>query len=218
MFFRIFRSRKGFSLVEIMIAVSVLGILTAVAVPLMGAGLSKQKAKDCHNQCVVIEALVQEAMYGMLDNGSAQYKRDGALNPIIPKEVYINFADSKVQSDHKTTYTADSITGNSDDSYDGKNCFVLVYDNQIPGTVAFTLGDLRGGYRPTSYPDYNDGCKYGYHLKKKKLKDVKFYTYLANQEIPVCPFADFDDTDPSNNYYYYIFEDGTVLCSCPKCH
>ncbi len=216
MFFNIIRSKKGISFVEILVVVIVLGILTAVAVPIFSLTLDKQKIKDCQSQCTVIEAQVREAMYGMIDNGAAQYKRDSALTPVVPKEVYINF--SKVQSDHKTTYAADTIDGNGDDEYKNKECFVLIYDQQIPGKIAFTLGDLRGGYRPSNIPDYNDGCKQGYHLKKKKLENTKFYEYLANVEIPVCPYADYKDSDTTNNYFYYIFEDGTVLCSCPKCH
>ena len=52
----------------------------------------------------------------------------------------------------------------------------------------------------------------GYYLKQEKLKDIPFYTYLVNQEIPVCPFS----TD-NENYNYYILEDATVICSCPYC-
>lgn len=211
MFFKIMQSRKGFSMVEMLVAVLILGILTAVGVPIFVSGYRAQARKDCRSQCTVIEALVQEAMYGMIDNGAAQYKRDSALNPVVPKTVWIDF--SKVQDDHKEVYEADGITGNSDDEYDDKACFVLIEDQGIPGKIAFTLSDLRGGYRPSNIKDYNEGCKQGYHLKKKKLENNKFYMYLANEEIPVCPFSDED-----NEYYYYIFEDGTVLCSCPECH
>ena len=211
MFFKIMNSKQGITLVEMMIVVLVLGILTAIGVPVFVSGYREQARKDCLNQCTVIEALVKEAMYGMIDNGMAQYKRDSALNPIEPKTVWIDF--SKVQSDHKTTYTADGVDGNSDDSYDGKECFVLIEDQDIPGKIAFTLGDLRGGYRSNRNQEYSEGCKTGTYLKKEKLKDIKFYKYLANQEIPVCPFSDED-----NEYFYYIFEDGTVICSCPECH
>lgn len=213
MFFRIIKSQKAFTLVEVMMVVLIMGILSAVAIPAFVSGYKNQARDDCKNQRTVIEALVQEAMYGMIDNGAAQYKRDSALNPVEPKTVWIDFNRSGLQDDHKEVYEDDGIVGNSDDEYDGKPCFVLIYDQQIPGEIAFTLGDLRGGYRPNSNQDYEEGCKNGYHLKKKKLADVKFYKYLANQEIPVCPFE-----DKTNDYYYYIFEDGTVLCSCPECH
>ncbi len=203
MFFRIFKSRKGYTMVEILVVVVVLGILTAVAVPVFAVSLDSQRKKDCKSQATVINAAVEEAMYGMFDNGKRQPK--------------IDF--SKVsQGDHKTKYTADEIEGNGDDQYDGKECFVLGLDQAVPGVIAFTLGDLRGGYRADKFADYDTGFDQGHYLKKEKLKNVKFYQYLVNQEIPVCPFADFDDNDKTNDYLYYIFEDGTVLCSCPKCH
>lgn len=213
MFFRILKSKKGFTFVEIMTVIVILSILTAVAVPLFNFAFDAQRRKDCKNQTTVIETLVKEGMYGMIDNGAAQYKRDSALNVIKPETVWIDF--SKVQSDHKTVYEADEIEGNSDDEYDGKECFVLIKDQGIAGKIAFTMSDLRGGYRPNANQDYEVGCKNGYYLKKKKLENIPFYTYLANSEIPVCPFS---DPDKGEDYYYYIFEDGTVICSCPECH
>lgn len=216
MLFKILKSKKGFTVSELMTVVTVMAILTAVAVPLFTSAYNGQMKKDCQSQCTVLEAQVKEGMYGMIDNGAAQYKRDSALNVIKPETVWIDF--SKVQSDHKEVYEADDIAGNSDDDYDGKECFVLIKDQGIAGELAFTMSDLRGGYRPNANQDYEVGCKSGYYLKKKKLENIPFYTYLANSEIPICPFADYEDKDNTNDYRYYIFEDGTVICSCPECH
>ncbi len=206
MFFYIIRTKKGVTFVELMIVVMVLGILTAFAVPVFVSGLEKQRIKDCKNQATVVQASVEEAMFGMFDNGKKQPK--------------IDFTKIS-QADHATTYTDDGVKSNGDDVYAGKPCFVLGKDQALPGVIAFTLGDLRGGYRsnePNAVSDYNEGFAAGHYLKKYALKDVKFYTYLSNQEIPVCPFADYTDNDKTNDYHYFIFEDGTVICSCPKCH
>ena len=210
MLYSFLRSKKGYTFVEVLIVVTVLGILVAVGVPVFTGGFNAQAKKDCNNQRVVVKSMVQEVMVGMIDNGRAQEK--------------IDF--SKVQSDHKTTYPGDNVTGNGDDAYVGQECFVLIEDQGIPGKIAFTIGDVRGGYRDKNRPEcgddadgYKNGCDiYGNYLKKERLKDNKFYWYLTNEEIPVCPFADYENEAITDDYHYYIFEDGTVICDCPECN
>ncbi len=245
MLYKFLRSKKGFTLVEIVVVVSILSVLTAISVPLVGSILRKQKINDCINQREVISATISQAMSGMFDNG----KKQPSLNL------------SNLQEDHRCTYPGDGVTGNKDDAYVGKQCFILwnekvdtVKDskgtshtiNQLP----FTLGDLRGKHRDTisnwsTYPNYaktaysyNDGCSYDADyaekhpsektprtnpqatcfLKKKVLGDQPFYEYLDNMEIPVCPFVDDYTAKDEPEFFYYIFEDGTVLCSCPDCN
>jgi hypothetical protein len=196
-------------------------ILAALAVPVFLTGYRKQAARDCNNQKTIISSLFGEVTTGMLDSGKTQKKVDF----------------SRVQGDHKTTYPGDGVTGNKDDAYVGKDCFVLIEDQDIPGMIAFTIGDIRGGYfgqnQWNSYSEvvnaygqydeyytekYEIGVERGYYLKKQALENQKFYIHFSNQEIPVCPFADFDNNDTSDDYRYYIFEDGTVMCSCPHCN
>ncbi len=231
MFFKIMRTKNGFTLVEILIVVSILAILTAIAVPMYSFDLKKNKIADCKSQATAIQATVKLAMGGMYDNGASQDK--------------IRFESPNIkEASHYTTYTADSITDNADDGYNEDKCFVLIYETEATSELeAFTLGDLRGGYRckdhdnvenheANPYSDYESGFVNGHYLKKRKYSSVDkerdvggetypikyFYTFLANQEIPVCPFADFENSDTTDDYRYYIFEDGTVICSCPDCH
>lgn len=49
-------NKKGFSLVELMIVVVIMGILVAVAIPLYGAIQSNAKNKTCKNNIVAIRS------------------------------------------------------------------------------------------------------------------------------------------------------------------
>ncbi len=71
-FLNIFKTKKGFTLVEIFMCVTVLGILTAVAIPIFNVSLKKKKQEDCNNQKQMISTTVKEAMAGMMDSGKAQ--------------------------------------------------------------------------------------------------------------------------------------------------
>ena len=203
-------SKKGYTFVEVLIVVTVLGILVAVGVPIFSSGMKSQRIKDCNNQRVVVQSLVQEVMVGMVDNGRAQ------------EEIKFDNAHIKDGFNEKVVeYAGDGVNGNSDDSFVGKFCFIL-----DDGENAFTIGDIRGGYRDTTKPECGDdadgyriGCeKYANYLKKERLKDDKFFWYLTNEELPVCPFADYENSDTNDDYHYYIFADGTVLCNCPECN
>ena len=194
MLYKYFNNKKGFSMVEILIVVIVMSILLAVAVPIFDTGLRKQKEDDCRNQCLVIETAVKQAMFGMIDNGKKQTMKVNGKD-----ELRIDF--SKPAADgFKTTFT--------DKDGADHNAFKLTGDANC-----FTLGALRGGYRDISvYPEYKEGCdKSGCFLKKQALANIEFYKYLDNQEVPVCPFA---DDDNSQGYYYYVLEDGSVHCTC----
>ncbi len=206
MLYSFWRSQKGYTFVEVLIVVVVLGILVAVGVPVFSSSYTAQAKKDCNNQRVVVQSLVQEVMTGMVDNGRAQ------------KSIRFEAGHIKEGFDQKViTYGGDGVTGNGDDSYVGKKCFIL-----LDGDAAFTIGDIRGGYRPEGFSadldGYDDGCNKGYFLKKQRLAEDKFFWYLTNEEIPVCPFADYENIAVTDDYRYYIFEDGTVLCDCPKCN
>ncbi len=215
MLYKYFNSKKGFTMMEILIVVIVMGILVAVAVPIFATGLTKQKEDECRNQRLVIETAVKQAMFGMIDNGERQPK--------------ITFKCTSVSAGDLDGYNVNAPSGFLTNSYletfDGNEvrCFKLTDDDSC-----FTFAQLRGGYRPgtaaafmnQNLDDYKKGCDDGYYLKKIKYqmdngyKGTPFYMFLDNQEVPVCPFADFEDEDPSNDYYYYILEDGSVRCHC----
>lgn len=230
MFYGFLCSKKGFTLVELMIVVVVMSILVAVGVPIYISSETSQRKKDCDSQCVVIESIVGQAMSGMMDNGKKQYT--------------INATGE---------YPGDGVEGNMDDKYVGMPCLVL--------DTALKFGDIRGKHRTVCETcgdknlSYSEGCwgfkkasnntiidcSEGHFLKKSGMAETAFHVFFQNQEIPVCPFADKNNTD---GYYYFIVVDdkGTtkdseaysnsdkrdrvweqddeivILCNCPKCN
>ena len=184
---RFFRNNKGFSLAEIMIVIVVMGILVGVAVPVYTGVANGRKLDDCTMNRQMVSAVVQEVMNGMIDNGKRQ------------DEIIMGFAGH-------TSEFPEMVDGKNVVTYGGEKCFKLTYDN------AFTIGDIRGGYRDKAISSYDIGCMRGNYLKRSALKDVPFYTYLANKEIPTCAFQ-----EDAGQYSYYIFPDATVLCDCPEC-
>ena len=187
--------KKGFSLTELMIVVVVLGILSAVAIPVYKGVSKTQRINDCVMNRQMISVVVQEAMNGMLDNGKKQ--------PVIRMDM----------ANHKFNFPT-AVGGKVVlAEYAGKECFLLEYEASPNADTAFTLGDIRGGYRPDPNVDYDKGCESGHFLKRRDLAGVNFYEKLANAEIPQCAFEDTDNKE----YHYYIFPDATVLCDCPEC-
>lgn len=129
---------------------------------------------------------------------------------LVDKHGYLTVA--KVYSDYLGNDTFDQSFADDEGSIITPNGFLRLDET-------LTLADIRGGYRPNTYPDdwdcYQAGCSGGYFLKKKALQDVPFYTYFANQEMPKCPFDKDDGSD--EDYFYYISADGKVYCTCPYC-
>ena len=180
-------TKKGFTLVEIMICVVLISILTAVAIPIYNYVSTNEKLDDCFMNRQMISFAVKEVMNGMIDNGKKQ--------DIILMEL--------AEPTHVTISPK-----NFPEGYSERKCFKLSYDE----LTTVTLGDIRGGYR-VGISSYDIGCEQGNYLKRANLADVKFYTKLANAEIPQCKFEEDHDTE----FYYYIFDDATVLCDCPEC-
>ena len=228
MFYSFLCSKKGFTVIELMTVVLIMGILTSLAIPVFISSLTEQRKKDCDSQCIVIKSIVRQAMSGMMDSGKRQYS---------------------IEADGE--YPGDGITGNMDDKYVGKPCLVLNKSltlGEIRGqhrSVCEVCKDEDLSYSEGCWgykEDSNNAeitCTKGHFLKKKDKAEIAFSTYFDSQSLPVCPFSSED-----NPYYYYIVVDdkGTtkdsetytksekrdrvweqddeivILCNCPKCN
>lgn len=215
MLYRYLISKKGFTMMEMLIVVAVLGVLVGIAVPVFDASLKVQKRNDCRNQVLVIQTAVKQVMFGMIDNGKRQTEINIASWPdggeFYKRQYNPNDENLKlnVSSEHNYKY------------------YTKLDD-------VLTIGKIRGGYRDINqYPDYRDGCSYDpvtntggtkYYLKKKALENIEFYKTLdleevdGEKQIPVCPFANYENDTTEDDYFYCIFYDGTVCCTCPECN
>ena len=191
---------------ELFIVVAVLGILTAVAVPVFSFNAKRQKANDCANQRKVLEASIKEAMYGMVDNGKKQVFKcnpDGDSGYLVAgpntsgtKEMCLISASGAAKT---------NIAGYTYKGFALNKCLAYQLNDN------FTVGALRGGYRfskaeldnkepnanasdlnkaikaaEIKYPTrtYSAGCAEGHFLKKYSLTNTPVYSLLANAELP----------------------------------
>jgi prepilin-type N-terminal cleavage/methylation domain-containing protein len=82
-------NKKGFTLVEIMIVVAIIGLLAAIGIPSFSKARSNSREKTClNNQRIIDAAKEQDALENNLDAGEAaanylDYIKGGA-DPVCP--------------------------------------------------------------------------------------------------------------------------------------
>ena len=77
---RMFRKDEGFTLVELMVVVLIIGILVAIAIPVFNAASDSARERSCHSNQRVIEGAVQQYLAADPTNALADIDSSGATS------------------------------------------------------------------------------------------------------------------------------------------
>lgn len=199
------REKRGFTMYEILVVVIVLGILTAVAVPVFTSNISRQRAQDCVRVRIMIATTVQQCMAGMIDNGQKQpaITLSSAASNYNSSITVLDTSGASLGTINYPSYRLDELTvGQVRNGY-------RTDKNGSAATAALDLNDK----------SYEDGCKEGTYLKKFSLKDTPLYGFFSNQDLPLCPFDEANSDDAGyGTHHYYVTSEGKVFCDNPDCY
>ena len=93
------QNRKGFTLVELMIVVVIMGILVAVAIPIYNTATNNARAKTCASNCEVIEKAATQYMMTYDVETVNNIFKDGTKTEVTVKTA----------ADFETNFTSDFL-------------------------------------------------------------------------------------------------------------
>lgn len=189
-FLNAINNKKGYTFVEVMTVVIILGVLAAVAVP-MYFGISKQqKIKECQQQAQILQTVVQQAMAGMYDSGMKQDMIYAMTNDIcFDSTVKFGFIRGGYRADHE-------LGINEKPTYE--TCCQETYkdssDHDVPG------------YKFLKKFDMKDRTLASFLISEELPVCPFAEDNIKNESVAI-----------TNTLTYYIRNDGTVYCICPEC-
>ena len=126
--------RKGFTLIEVILVVVILGVLSGLALPRLWKTFEIQNAKNAENQLVVIKTAVLLMMDSRLTPNCAPCNTDGAgadeINDVFDLNVHdTNFLYEVTCASGSTVWAIDAIRQG------GSRDYTLSLDSGDPDTV-----------------------------------------------------------------------------------
>lgn len=131
-------SKKGFTLVELVIVIAVIAILAAVLIPTFGSVINNANRSAARSEAYNLQiAIMAESKgdfdgycEGLLVDAETERNYEDAKNFIIGEETFDDFVDAKSVDDVLVTVISDT------DGYyitytTAKNCVVKIYANAI---------------------------------------------------------------------------------------